>query len=126
MKRIWIVAAAALLLLVPVGAVKELTAIEPERPCYGCNDNSCVTLAPDGPLAIGQRTCIMIFDEHGVRCLAAGDFCLVGTLPPISLDGTRLAPGPIDSRDADVFSCEGEVLAHAASSDDAVPLEILL
>jgi hypothetical protein len=127
MKRIWIVAAAALLLLVPVGAVKELTAIEPEIPWYSCDrSHECVTLDPGGTLAIGQHTCIEVHEPAGDRCYISGDFCLVGTLPPISLDGTRLAPGPIDSRDADIFSCEGEVLAHAASHDNAVPEEILL
>jgi hypothetical protein len=123
-KGIWIVAAG--LLLGPIGSVNELTAVGPEIPCYSCTDNSCVTLDPGGSLAIGQRTCIVIFDEDGPECGTIGDFCLVGTLPPISLDGTRLSPAPIDSRDADVFSCEGEVLAHAASNDDAVPEEILL
>src|SRR5690606_3663815 len=122
----WIVAAATLVLLGPVGAVNELTAVEPEVPCYTCVNNECSTLNPSGPLAIGSSACIEIHDSEGTKCLPSGAFCLVGTLPPISLDGTRLSPGPIDSRDADVFSCEGEVLAHAASHDNAVPEEILL
>lgn len=108
-----------------VAADQVALAAGPEQPCYTCENNGCATLDPAGPLAIGNTTCITVYDEEGQRCYPGSNFCVVGILGSLTLDATRYVAAHLGAGDP-THNCDGTILRHRRADRGDLPVQITL